>query len=493
MKAVVIMYDSLNKKYLNPYGDQGIDTPNFLRLSESTLTFDNFHVGSLPCMPARREMHTGRYNFLHRGWSPLEPFDESMPQMLRENGIYTHLVTDHCHYWEDGGSTYHNRFVSYEFVRGHEGDRWKGVVEGFDGVDTKLQDQNNRMAMKDEKDHYHARACQEGIGFIRTNKDQDNWYLQLEYFDPHEPFFVPDKYKKMVKEQQVEHDWPKYRPVSELANKELEDNIISYKALLLMCDVYLGKILDVFDELDLWKDTMLIVNTDHGFMLGEHGYVGKNYMPVYNEIANTPFFIWDPRKNMKNERRQALCQTIDIAPTVLEFFGMEKGKHMLGASLAPVIENDETIHDAVLFGYHGMHINVTDGRYTYMRAAKTEDNGPLYQYTLMPNHIMKPFSIPELKQADRELYDGFEFTENVPLLRIPVDERYDKRKYYKYSDHKKYGSFLFDNQIDDEQMEAIKNTDIENTMISHMIRLMKENESPEEQFERLGLNNRVSK
>ena len=41
--------------------------------------FENFYVGSMPCMPARREMHTGRYNFLHRSWGPLEPFDDSMP------------------------------------------------------------------------------------------------------------------------------------------------------------------------------------------------------------------------------------------------------------------------------------------------------------------------------------------------------------------------------------------------------------------------------
>jgi arylsulfatase A-like enzyme len=46
------------------------------------------------------------------------------------------------------------------------------------------------------------------------------------------------------------------------------------------------------DYYDMWDDTMLIVNTDHGFLLGEHGWLAKNYPPVYSEIANTPLFIW---------------------------------------------------------------------------------------------------------------------------------------------------------------------------------------------------------
>ncbi|MBP5163130.1 MAG: sulfatase-like hydrolase/transferase, partial [Spirochaetales bacterium] len=106
MKAIMVLFDSLNRHLLEPYGCDWTKTPNFQRLSEHTVTFDNFYAGSLPCMPARRELHTGRYNFLHRAWGPLENYDDSMPGILREHGIYTHLVTDHWHYWEEGGANY---------------------------------------------------------------------------------------------------------------------------------------------------------------------------------------------------------------------------------------------------------------------------------------------------------------------------------------------------------------------------------------------------
>ena len=78
MKAVVVMFDSLNRHLLSPYGCEWTHTPNFKRLSERTVTFDKSYVCSMPCMPARRDFHTGRPNFLHRSWGPLEPFDDSV-------------------------------------------------------------------------------------------------------------------------------------------------------------------------------------------------------------------------------------------------------------------------------------------------------------------------------------------------------------------------------------------------------------------------------
>ena len=79
MKTVFVLFDSLNRLALECYGGTHIKTPNFKRFAEKSITFDNHYVGSLPCMPARRDLHTGSLNFLHRSWGPLEPFDNSFP------------------------------------------------------------------------------------------------------------------------------------------------------------------------------------------------------------------------------------------------------------------------------------------------------------------------------------------------------------------------------------------------------------------------------
>jgi len=75
MKAIMVMFDSLNRHMLPPCGWNRVHAPNFTRLASRSVTFDNSYAGSMPCMPACREMHTGRYNFLHRSWGPLEPFE----------------------------------------------------------------------------------------------------------------------------------------------------------------------------------------------------------------------------------------------------------------------------------------------------------------------------------------------------------------------------------------------------------------------------------
>ena len=90
---------------------------------------------------------------------------------------------------------------------------------------------------------------------------------------------------------------------------------------LALCDHLLGKILDDFDEHDLWKDTALVVTTDHGFLLGEHDFWAKNRMTIYEEIAHIPLFVHDPRAPRGRRASTRLTQSIDIAPTLLDFFG----------------------------------------------------------------------------------------------------------------------------------------------------------------------------
>jgi arylsulfatase A-like enzyme len=486
MKAIMVMFDTLRRNSLPCYGNDWIKAPNFKRLQEKTVVFDNFYAGSLPCMPARRELHTGRYNFLHRSWGPLEPFDDSMPEILKNKGVYTHLITDHSHYFEDGGSTYHNRYNSWEGFRGQEGDRWKAHIGDIDvpeqletvksGVSFK-QNWVNRIYQSKEEDMSAYKTFESGLEFLDVNKDQDNWFLQIECFDPHEPFFTPQKYRDLYPhEYKGKHfDWPSYQPVTE-SKESIEHANYEYVALVSMCDAYLGKVLDFMDTNDMWKDTMLIVNTDHGLLMGEHEWWGKNVQPLYNEISHLPFFIWDPRLGAKNERRKALSQTIDIAPTLLEYFGVNIPGQMQGKALSTIIKDDNEIRAGVLFGVHGGHINITDGRYVYMRASKDSKNTPLNEYTLMPTVMRNFFSPKQLKNVS--LTKEFEFTKGIPVLKTPTTT---------YMSSFRFGNKLFDLDNDSNQLNNLDNLDKEVEMLALLRKLMVESEAPKEQFERLGM------
>ncbi|MFV0465241.1 MAG: sulfatase [Lachnospiraceae bacterium] len=495
MKAIMVMFDSLNRHMLPGYGCDWIKAPNFERLQKQTVMFDECYVGSLPCMPARRELHTGRLNFLHRSWGPMEPFDDSMPEILKQNNIYSHLVSDHQHYWEDGGCTYHTRYNSWEISRGQEGDPWKAQVGTVDPQETPFtsfklfskmsglnmfrQDQVNRSHIHTEADMPQAVTFQRGIEFIQENHEQNNWFLQIETFDPHEPFFASQRFQDLYPDDEyhgIEFDWPPYAPVVE------SDDVVThgrkrYAALLSMCDHYLGKVLDLMDKHDMWKDTMLIVNTDHGYLLGEHGWWSKSVMPTYNEIAHIPFFIWDPRYKVAGEHRSALVQTIDIAPTILNFFDLPIPTSMQGKSLNGVIQSDEPVREYALFGYHGGHINITDGKNLYMRAPIAEDNAPLFEYTLMPTHMRSMFKVNELQ--DIQLSDGFDFTKGCRLMKIKGSDGFIKPY--------QYGDKMFDLQQDPLQKEEIFDTKTAQKLLAGMVQLMKDNDAPLEQYRRMGL------
>lgn len=496
MKAIMLMFDTLNRHYLPCYGCDWTHAPNFRRLAEKTCVFDNCYVGSMPCMPARRELHTGRYNFLHRSWGPVEPYDDSAISMLSQSGVYTHLTTDHQHYWEDGGATYHFRYTSFDFIRGQEGDPFIGDVNAMKGYDkinntagefkTKM-DAVNRTYMPKEEDMPQVKTFSKGMEFIERNKNADNWFLQLECFDPHEPFFVPESYKALYDDDYtgVPCDWPGYGH-AEFTDEKREHVRKTYAALLSMCDHYLGKVLDLMDENDLWKDTMLIVNTDHGFLLGEHDFWGKNIMPWYNETALIPLFIWDPRSRIAGERRSALVQTIDLPVTLLRFFGLDKTKDMEGHDLADTIVRDTPVRDAAMFGVYGGHACVTDGRYVYMRGIGEGENEPLYQYTYMPTHLYNMFSVPEMLTT--ELAEPFSFTKGCRLMKIRSGRWVEKDTHARigYVDAAHiHDNLLFDLESDPDQKHPLDDPELEAKMLKKLVALMERNDAPAEQYQRL--------
>lgn len=497
MRAIMVMYDSLNRHLLPPYGCNWTHAPNFSRLAERSVTFDRSYVCSMPCMPARRDLHTGRPNFLHRAWGPIEPFDESIPEMLKRNGVYTHLSTDHYHYFEEGGCTYHTRFSSWESFRGQEGDPWYGVVEplppdprafGRNAATDPwhLQDWTNRRAMPFEHQMPQAQTFMAGLDFLRRNQASDRWFLQIETFDPHEPFFSPAKYKDLFASHYDQWrktlnriwDWPGYQNVSEGAEM-VEHMRHEYASLMAMCDTQLGMVMDTMDELSMWDDTMLIVCTDHGFLLGEHDCWAKCWMPFYEEVAHTPFFVWDPRSRQAGVRRKSLVQpSIDLGPTLLDFFGMEPTEHMTGKVLAKTIAEDEPVREYGMFGLFGAQVNLTDGKYVYMRGPAGKENQPLAEYTLMPTRMRRTMDVGELQSLT--LADPFSFTQGCRTLRIPVADGWGGKK-------RDLSTLLFDVEADPRQEHPIDDPDLAARLDGELVKLMKEVDSPLEQYQRLGL------
>jgi arylsulfatase A-like enzyme len=502
MRCVFVLFDSLNRHMLSPYGGTRVPTPNFDRLAKRAVTFDNHYVGSLPCMPARRDMQSGRLSFLHRSWGPLEPFDNSFPELLCKGGVYSHLITDHFHYFEDGGGTYHNRYDSYEFIRGQEGDAWKAMVQPhWERLREKYHERQysegqreyfrhnmvNREFIRDEQDFPSVQCFARGLEFLDTNKAADDWFLQIETFDPHEPFTAPARFKQPFDTgwKGPVRDWPRYGRVDELP-QECEELRANYYATMALCDFLLGQLLDHFDANDLWKDTALVVSTDHGFLLGEHDFWAKNRMNLYEEIVHIPLFVHHPEHAAAaGSRRKSLTQTIDFPQTFLDMFGQPHAPEMQGHSLMDVLARDETPRRGVLFGYFGGAVNVADGRYTYHRYPADLLKQEIYQYTVMPTHIFEPFSVEELSGAT--LSQPLAFTRGVPLLKVPVNDRSPFFGIYGPGGLLEDETRLYDLQKDPGQDRPLDDPGLEAKMLLLMKDMMHANDGPPEAFVRLGL------
>jgi hypothetical protein len=202
-------------------------------------------------------------------------------------------------------------------------------------------------------------------------------------------------------------------------------------------------------------------------------------MPFWQEIAHIPLWLWDPRSGKRGEQRDALVQTIDIAPTVLDFFGLPIPPDMMGTSLARVLDQDRAPRPCALYGIHGGHVNVTDGRHVYMRGPTgqvPQGNGPLFQYTHMPTHMRSRFAVEQLRTWDK--HPGFGFTKGCPVMKIPCGDNLWFQE---------LETRLYDLTKDYAQTASISDPALEARMTRMLVDAMVRAEAPPEQYQRLGL------
>ena len=182
-----------------------------------------------------------------------------------------------------------------------------------------------------------------------------------------------------------------------------------------MADKWFGKLLDEIERQNGFEDTLIIFTTDHGHMLGEHGLAGKSKWYAWNQMAHIPLIVHLPKSKYAGEKRNQLSQNIDIMPTILEYFSVKFNNPINGYSLMSILkDNVESKRKTALYGWFGQTVNITDGKYTYFRAAAKKENKPLYQYFLTPTKISH-HDLPS-----KEFFKKCELGKFLPYTDFPV-------------------------------------------------------------------------
>ena len=492
MRTVVILMDTFRRDNLKIYNpDSKVQTPFIDAIANDSLIFDQHWIGSAPCMPARRDMFTGRLNFVERSWGPIEPFDVTLQKVLKEHGIFSHITTDHCHYFRLGGENYVQQFNTWDYIRGQEGDPYISRIdeptlpESYYGR-LRPQYQHNRTAWTKPEEYPSPKTFISGMNWIKDNKQHEDFFLMVECFDPHEPFDVPDDYMALYDKVEMDveyYETPHYGKV-DTPQEGVNYLKIRYSALTTMNDEFFGQFIQNLKDEGIYDETLIIITTDHGFVFGEHDFVGKNVMHLYNELAHLPLMVKFPHSKRAGERVGSLTQNIDIMPTILDAFNLKIPQDVKGKSWMPLLNNKDVDREAALYGYHGLAMNVTDGKHTYFRAPN-EKNWPLYEYGTIPTTIREYLGAGIEDQIEM---GHFIKRSKYPTFKIPA---------YKPQQIKDYEggislvseTKLFDIEADYHQNDNLANKGlaVEQDMIEKMQRSMMEHEAPLEQFQRLDL------
>lgn len=338
----------------------------------------------------------------------------------------------------------------------------------------------NREAFKTAADFSTPKTFSGAIDWLKRNEGADDYVLWVEGFDPHEPFDCAQEYLDMYDDdwEGPRNHWTSYKFTNEYSEEALTHLRKQYAGTLTMADEYLGKLFDEMEKQGVFDETLIILTTDHGHLIGEHGVSGKNRWHVWNELGNIPLVVKLPGNAHAGQRRGQLTQNIDVAPTLLDFFNVEFSHPIHGESLKGVLEKDDPVmRQAALYGWFGMPVNVTDGHHTYFRAAAREDNGPLFQHFQIPTSYSHHDVPRGLFFQDTEIGPFLPYTD-LPVFR----SRWNMKRWSTVKD-----SLLFNIESDPGQEHNLEGAEIENRYIELLRETMKKMDAPTAQYERLGL------
>ena len=398
--VLLVIIDSLRADHLGCYGNRRIRTPCIDALAADGVRFTRVFPTAMPTVPARRSIMTGRLAFpfagwqpwdgLGRtpGWSPIMPGQATLATELRQLGYWTGYVTD-------------NPFLAYAppfepFRRSfHE-----FVTQGGQGtisvppgelaavseqraratLPTAFQDHKHIDAMRrymvtngvsadsiDESEIAAARVFRTGETLLRHAVAHHPFLLVVDSFDPHEPWVVPARYLDLYRSP--EDDAPalgdtEYLPPGELSARDLERMRATYAASVTMVDRWLERLLDTLRVLRLADTTVVMLVSDHGFLLGEHDWVGKSAWHLHPELIRVPLIIRHPDRRGGGQTSGWFASTHDIAPTLLSLAGVRRSPAFEGTDLGPIMAAELPQEPRPLaFGGYSNHFFARDDRW----------------------------------------------------------------------------------------------------------------------------------
>ena len=358
-QIILLMTDTTRKDMVGCYGNKKMFTPNLDALAQEGIRYENAYTCQPVCGPARSAIFTGTFphsNGMVTNGVPLGANVKTIGQRLTDNGIKCGYIGK----WHLDGGDYFGLGCCPE---GWDADYWYDMKTYLNELsdEDKVKSRDPKEAYKEgfsEEFTYAHRCSDRAIKYLEEHKDED-FFLSVSYDEPHGPSLCPAPFNHMYDGFRFD-SCPNFQ--DDLSKKPFMQRLWSGKnlhaaedeinkpsdglSLFLGCnsfaDYEIGRVLDKIKEVA--PDAMVIFTSDHGDMLGAHRLFSKN-AAAYREVANIPLIIKGGAKGCVED---AMASHIDIAPTIMDYFGLPIPKLLEGKSMLPQIyEPSKEINDVV--------------------------------------------------------------------------------------------------------------------------------------------------
>ena len=373
MNIVLVIFDTLRQDHLGAYGNAWVKTPNFDAFAGEAVRFTRAYSETLPTVPVRRTLHTGRRVFPfhdHRefkgagggilGWAPIPEQQDTVAETLSSRGYRGALITDTYHQFKPA-MNFHRGFDEWVWVRGQEGDAYRsgpavsdelmsrhsyGPRETRQGMAKYLETHfRNNSQRSTEKDYSPARLFGEASRWVRDNIDADRFLLVVDSFDPHEPWDPPARYRELYDADDevtevvgtLHGTWQ-----DKISARELRRLQANYAGEVTVVDRWFGHLMEALRSTGRLEDTVVAVISDHGHNLGwdpgDKGMVGKQGHPATHAVNDLVLMIRHP----SGERAGSVCDKLmynhDVIATLLSMIGEEMPGQVDGVDVWPAID-----------------------------------------------------------------------------------------------------------------------------------------------------------
>lgn len=370
------------------YGVNRAVTPHIDRLAKRGVRFDRAYCNIAVCGASRASLMSGLLPTPTRFTSYLTRKDKDAPNVpslamsFKKAGYHT--VTN--------GKIYHHKG---DDAQAWSEPDWRSEKSGLWYAKQKNRDLNTARRSRgpayesadaaDDQYPDHITVSKTIADLQRLAKGEQPFFVACGFMKPHLPFVAPKRYWDLYPSDKVKlagnmyfpkglssvfnytwgemrsyHAIPKKGPVSDAAAKEL---IRGYGACVSFIDVQVGRLLDEIDRLEIADNTIILLWSDHGWQLGEHGFWCKH--TNFEVATRIPMIVVAPGVNGARSTSR-FVESIDVYPTLCELAKLQLPSHLQGKSFVPLLRDVNAKHRDKVFTRHGNGDAVRTERFCYM-------------------------------------------------------------------------------------------------------------------------------